>query len=218
MKITAVDAAASEFDTPPEVFAPVFRELRELNVVRHFTYHAGEDFYHILDGLRAIYEAIIFLDLQHGDRIGHASATGTDVDTWADILMKKVTMPQGIYLDDLIFVHCFIIEQKIESLYAKLPMIEIKIQEISRKIYNKTYGLEDLSSAWKKRYLDPRCIKENKTDKTLLGEHGDKYEAINKSDFELISLYNKKETYRKYRKPIEVKCFECFDSQELTLL
>ena len=217
-KITAVDAAASEFDTPPEVFAPAFRELRELNVVRHFTYHAGEDFYHILDGLRAIYEAIIFLDLQHGDRIGHASATGTDVDTWADILMKKVTMPQGIYLDDLIFVHCFILEQKIESLYAKLPMIEIKIQEISRKIYNKTYGLEDLSSAWKKRYLDPRCIKENKTDKTLLGEHGDKYEAINKSDFELISLYNKKETYRKYRKPIEVKCFECFDSQELTLL
>ena len=195
-KITAVDAAASEFDTPPEVFAPVFRELRELNVVRHFTYHAGEDFYHILDGLRAIYEAIIFLDLQHGDRIGHASATGTDVDTWADILMKKVIMPQGIYLDDLIFVHCFILEQKIESLYAKLPMIEIKIQEISRKIYNKTYGLEDLSSAWKKRYLDPRCIKENKTDKTLLGEHGDKYEAINKSDFELISLYNKKETYR----------------------
>lgn len=217
-KITAVDAAASEFDTPQEVFAPVFRELRELNVVRHFTYHAGEDFYHILDGLRAIYEAIIFLDLQHGDRIGHASATGTDVDTWADILMKKVTMPQGIYLDDLIFVHCFILEQKIESLYAKLPMIEIKIQEISRKIYNKTYGLEDLSSAWKKRYLDPRCIKENKTDKTLLGGHGAKYESIDKSDFELISLYNKKETYRKYRKPIEVKCFECFDSHELTLL
>lgn len=216
-RITAVDAAASEFDTPPEVFAPVFRKLRELNVVRHFTYHAGEDFYHILDGLRAIYEAIIFLDLQHGDRIGHASASGTDIITWADILMKKrITMPQGIYLDDLIFVHCFILEQKIESLYTKLPMVEIKIQEISRKIYNKSYGLEDLTSAWKKRYLDPRYIKENKENKTLLGEPDDKYKSVDNSDFELISLYNKKETYKKYKEPMEIDCFEIFDSNELS--
>ena len=217
-RITAVDAAASEFDTPPEVFAPVFRKLREANAVRHFTYHAGEDFYHILDGLRAIYEAIIFLNLQHGDRIGHASACGTDVDTWADILMKKITMPQGVYLDDLIFVHCFIIEQKIESLYAKLPMIEIKIYEIARKIYNKTYGMEDLISAWKKHYLDPRYIKENNTNKTLFGEADDKYKSVDKTDFEIISLYNRKETYKKYRQPIEVECFECFNANELTLL
>ena len=100
-KIIAVDAAASEFDTPPEVFAPVFRRLRKTHSVYHFTYHAGKDFYHILDGLRAIYEAIVFLDFQHGDRIGHASATGTDVETWADILMKEISIPKGIYMDDL---------------------------------------------------------------------------------------------------------------------
>lgn len=217
-RITAVDAAASEFDTPPEVFAPVFRKLRELNAVSHFTYHAGEDFYHILDGLRAIYEAIIFLDLQHGDRIGHASACGTDINTWADILMKELVIPQGIYLDDLIFVHCFILEQKIESLYTKLPMIEIKIQEISRKIYNKSYGVEDLTSAWKKHDLDPRYIKENNTNKTLFGEADDKYKSVDKTDFELISLYNKKETYKKYKEPIEIDCFEIFDSNELTLI
>lgn len=217
-RITAVDAAASEFDTPPEVFASVFRKLRELNVVRHFTYHAGEDFYHILDGLRAIYEAIIFLDLQHGDRIGHASASGTDINTWADILMKELVIPQGIYLDDLIFVHCFILEQKIESLYTKLPMIEIKIQEISRKIYNKSYGLEDLTSAWKKRFLDPRYIKEREFGRTLLGVPNDKYKSVDKIDFELISLYNKKETYKKYKEPIEIDCFEIFDTNELTLI
>lgn len=217
-RITAVDAASSEFDTPPEVFAPVFRKLRESNAVRHFTYHAGEDFYHILDGLRAIYEAIIFLDLQHGDRIGHASASGTDINTWADILMKELVIPQGIYLDDLIFVHCFILEQKIESLYTKLPMIEIKIQEISRKIYNKSYELEDLTSAWKKRFLDPRYIKEMEFDRTLLGVPNDKYKSVDKIDSELISLYNKKETYKKYKEPIEIGCFEIFDSNELTLI
>lgn len=217
-RITAVDAASSEFDTPPEVFAPVFKKLRESNAVRHFTYHAGEDFYHILDGLRAIYEAIIFLDLQHGDRIGHASASGTDINTWADILMKELVIPQGIYLDDLIFVHCFILEQKIESLYTKLPMIEIKIQEISRKIYNKSYELEDLTSAWKKRFLDPRYIKEREFDRTLLGVPNDKYKSVDKIDFELISLYNKKKTYKKYKEPIEIDCFEIFDTNELTLI
>ena len=79
---------------------------------------------------------------------------------------------------------------------CKLVVILRVHKGIIPKIYNKTYGVEDLSSAWKKRYLDPRCIKENKTDKTLLGEPGDKYESIDKSDFELILLYNKKETYR----------------------
>lgn len=76
--VTGADAAASEFDTPPEVFAPSFRRLRK-NGIRHFTYHAGEDFFHILSGLRAIYEAIEFLGLQAGDRIGHATAAGVDV-------------------------------------------------------------------------------------------------------------------------------------------
>ena len=96
-KIKGVDAAASEFDTPPEVFAPIFSQLRNSRVVNHFTFHAGEDFYHILSGLRTIYETVDFLDFSHGDRIGHASATGTDVNTWADILRNEIYMPQGEY-------------------------------------------------------------------------------------------------------------------------
>lgn len=215
-KIIAVDAAASEFDTPPEVFAPIFRKLRRMNIVRHFTYHAGEDFYHILDGLRAIYEAITFLDLQHGDRIGHASAAGTNVDTWADILMQGISIPQGIYLDDLIFAHCFILEQKIENLYVKLPMLEIKIQEIARKVCGRTFSLEDLTSAWKKRYLDPRKLKEKNVDVTLIGIADDTYNSVDSLDFELLSLYNKKEIYKKYKEPIEISCFEIFNSAELS--
>lgn len=42
-KVTGADAAASEFDTPPEVFAPSFLRLRA-HGMRHFTFHAGEDF------------------------------------------------------------------------------------------------------------------------------------------------------------------------------
>ena len=73
--IVGIDAAASEFDAPPEVFAPAFRYLKR-NGFKHFTYHAGEDFYHLLGGLRCIYEAVDFLNLSYGDRIGHATAAG----------------------------------------------------------------------------------------------------------------------------------------------
>ena len=36
--VTGADAAASEFDTPPEVFAPSFHRLRR-HGMQHFTYH-----------------------------------------------------------------------------------------------------------------------------------------------------------------------------------
>lgn len=56
---------------------------------------------------RNIYEAIDFLDMKHGDRIGHAAAAGTDVKTWADIVGNELYMPQGTYMDDLIFANLY---------------------------------------------------------------------------------------------------------------
>ena len=77
-KLVGVDAANSELGCRPEVFAQSFRYLRKHSDGRlHFTYHAGEDFYDIADGLRAIDEAIRLLHLKGGDRIGHGLALGT---------------------------------------------------------------------------------------------------------------------------------------------
>ena len=41
---------------------------------------------------------------------------------------------------------------------------------------------------------------------------------MDKTNFEIISLYNRKETYKKYNDPIEIECFGIFDSTELRLL
>ncbi len=46
------------------------------------TVHAGEDFRHILAGLRAVVEPIAWGVLRSGDRIGHATALRIDVDRW----------------------------------------------------------------------------------------------------------------------------------------
>lgn len=96
--IIGVDAAASEFDAPPEVFAPAFRYLKRRGF-NHFTYHAGEDFFHLLGGLRSIYEAVDFLDFSYGDRIGHATAAGVSPKQWIENVGECIYLRKGEYLD-----------------------------------------------------------------------------------------------------------------------
>ena len=89
-KVVGLDAANSEIFCRPEVYAQAFRFLRghEVKIDEEIddypndlriTYHVGEDFMDIADGLRAVEEALIFLNLKNGDRLGHALVLGTDV-------------------------------------------------------------------------------------------------------------------------------------------
>ena len=90
-RIFGIDAASGEIGCRPEVFAQAFRYLKnhrysvktmegikKLPQLRA-TYHVGEDFLDVADGLRAIDEVINFLNLSYGDRLGHALALGIDV-------------------------------------------------------------------------------------------------------------------------------------------
>ena len=118
--VTGADAAASEFDTPPEVFAPSFHRLRK-HGMQHFTYHAGEDFFHVLSGLRAIYEAMEYLGLKAGDRIGHATAAGVDVRLWKENIGERLWMRREDYLADLLFAYHLIAGTKGCALESLLP-------------------------------------------------------------------------------------------------
>ena len=95
--VVGLDAASREIGTDPWVFAPAYRLARELtlrprkgltidgkrdNPVLGLTYHVGEDYAHLLSGLRHIYEAVDFFKLHAGDRLGHAIALGADVEPW----------------------------------------------------------------------------------------------------------------------------------------
>jgi hypothetical protein len=48
------------------------------------TVHVGEDFVHLLTGLRRVDEALDYLELREGDRIGHGLALGVDPREWAE--------------------------------------------------------------------------------------------------------------------------------------
>lgn len=197
--IVGIDAAASEFDTPPEVFAPVFKKLRKKGF-QHFTYHAGEDFYHLLGGLRAIYEAITFLDLQRGDRIGHATAAGVDPETWVHNVGCEVVVPIGAYMDDLLFVYNLISNNECKALDSLMPRLYMRITELSREIYpNDDFQVYDLIYAWKRRQED-------------ILELADSGELNN---IKALRRYHQKEYVERYKKEIKVKIFEILDEKAL---
>ena len=159
--VIGIDAAASEFDTPPEVFAPAFRLLRRRGF-EHFTFHAGEDFFHIISGLRAIYESIDFFEMQHGDRIGHAVASGIDAQVWINNVGQNILIRQGEQLDNLLFTYHLIVTEKIDSLKSYLPHIAHKISELCYKIYQEFYPVEILLKAWLLRKYCPMLLFSNK--------------------------------------------------------
>lgn len=98
-----LDAAGSEINCPPEVFAPVYRKARAAGFT-NFTYHVGEDFHDLLSGLRAIDEAIRMLGLGAGCRIGHALALGTDVRQYYEDRHLTMLLSKQMLLDNLVWL------------------------------------------------------------------------------------------------------------------
>lgn len=198
-KVVGIDAAASEFDTPPEVFAPSFRFLRERGY-QHFTYHAGEDFFHILSGLRAMYEAVVYLKLQRGDRIGHGTASGVSPDVWRDNIGERLLIRQGEYLDDLIFSFHLISSGQDDALKKLLPQIGMKIDDMSYSIYQTYKPVLAHIKAWQMRGEEPEDIaqKENPDDTEKLFQN-----------------YHQKDTDERYNKIIEIPTYDIFDSKSL---
>lgn len=99
-----IDAANSELNQAPEVFAPAYRLFERESGISHKTYHCGEDFLHLISGIRAVYEAITFLKLRNGNRIGHGIAVGISPKTWVESMPAKLVVSKRDWLLDMIFV------------------------------------------------------------------------------------------------------------------
>lgn len=118
-RVRGIDAASNEVTCPPEVFSMAFRFLRGFrpadfvgSSVLHpptaprlsATYHVGEDFMDIASALRAIDEAILFLGLHRGDRLGHALGLGVAPELHYRRKGRKIFQPKQERLDDLIWL------------------------------------------------------------------------------------------------------------------
>lgn len=118
-RVRGIDGCANEVGCRPEVFATAFRFLRGFQSTELWrpdpllprtghrlsvTYHAGEDFYDIANGLRAIDEALYFLDYRRGERIGHALALGVDPQVHYRKKSMSIVLPKQDRLDDLVWL------------------------------------------------------------------------------------------------------------------
>lgn len=173
-RIRGIDASSEEIVCRPEVFAQAFRFLKNESVTQMnyetgklrqlpdlcITYHVGEDFLDIVDGLRAIDEAISFLNMRCGDRLGHALALGINPVEWYDSKSGYILIPQMDYLDNLVWLYSKIRKYRIEGLEDTLRYIEKRYDEYFRVIYLNHMKDSDLAHVIRsaKDYYDKKNI------------------------------------------------------------
>ncbi len=127
------------------------------------TYHAGEDFLDVADGLRAIDEAITYMNMSFGERISHALALGIDVKEWYQLKDRTIVLPKQDYLDNV----CWLIN-KIDLLHIEVEQSAYNLlQREFRWYFEEIYDMRkedlfhvnyrDYYNAWFLRGDNPKC-------------------------------------------------------------
>lgn len=177
--IVGLDAASSENDTEPWVFAPVYLRardskrkdifykedklmLRKRIKTLKFTYHVGEDFRHLISGLRHIDEVIENFKFHAGDRIGHGIALGADVDRWIRG-NRIVVLPRIEYLENMLWVWGLYKDGYYNNSFD-VSYLEQEIMTQAEKIYGVITGI-NIYTLWK---VYKRKFKDFVADKGLI--------------------------------------------------
>lgn len=158
--IRGIDACSNEIGCRPETFATDFRYLRQVipnnsrclyeknekPVQLKLTYHVGEDFLNLTDGLRAIDEAILFLNMRRCDRLGHALALGIDADKYYELKDYRVIMPKQDALDDDVWLLYKANELNIQIDKSLEQQMVYRIQDRIRYIYGDSLRKYNISA------------------------------------------------------------------------
>lgn len=152
--IVGIDTASVENRAEPWVFAPVYLAIRKQKITKPvmpigskyayinnigLTFHVGEEFRHILSGMRHIYEVISFMGFKAGDRIGHGIALGEDIERWID-KHETIIIPAGEWLEDLVWLWGVSISGELNiQIFAEKIVKEI--MTLAEKIYGKDESL-----------------------------------------------------------------------------
>ena len=159
-KVLGIDACAQEIGCRPEVFAPVFRRLSnhtsraEGNVEvpqLRMTYHVGEDFLDVVDGLRAVDEAVHFLNLKCGSRIGHGTVLGIPVRKWYQKKRNTIVLSRQDYLDNIVWMYHKINEFHIEGCSELLEFLRQEFDEAFYLVYRRNIDMKEVRRIWEER-------------------------------------------------------------------
>lgn len=112
-------------------------------------------------------EALTFLHLEQGDRIGHGTAAGIAPELWIDRMDDSVKLSQGEWLDDLVMTY-WLITTNAPMIYPELnsllPRLHNDIMDLHKEIYGHDNSMKEIIEAWLLREQDPKPILEKAID------------------------------------------------------
>lgn len=211
-RVRGIDACNHEIPCRPEVFGNIFRYIRDYTPLHRswidptvlprisFTYHVGEDFLDIVDGLRAMDEAMLFLDMRRGDRLGHALALGVDPQLHYNIKSSLLILPKQDCLDNFVWI-CNRAAVLGVSLSDKLRQeLETKAHDLFYDIYRDaieeekwcySVSMDDYFSSWFLRGDSPKYYRTGKFNKNILCDSYDLYGLNPASQINNIDYYRR---------------------------
>jgi hypothetical protein len=146
--VRGLDLCTDEMGVPTWVFVPLIRHMqlagqRASTYLRRFglevpplrlTVHAGEDFVHLLTGLRHVDEVGRYLDLRQGSRIGHGLALGVDPREWAR-RAGRIPVACEERLFDLAWEWDWVAREGMNYSSCRRQFVEHEIVRLSEKVF-----------------------------------------------------------------------------------
>ena len=153
IQIVGIDAASTEMFCRPEVFGHIFRYARKKGLSNQ-TYHVGEDFFDIVDGLRAIDEAMLFLELNGArNRIGHALAMGIEADMYYTKRRFNILAPKQYVLDNCVWICIKASKYNIDMPNSLETELMNRAKQLYKEIGYDCYKPFDLYTYWNSMLL-----------------------------------------------------------------
>lgn len=175
--IRGLDLCTDEAGIPVWVMAPLIRWVREAGRLAadrlkrqgnktppplRTSVHAGEDFIHLLSGLRRIDDTVRFLELEEGDRLGHALALGIDASGWCTNAGRVVQTREERLLDLVWEWSCYT-KCDVEVTSKRLAYVSSEIRRLARTIFKDAGPLSDKPEdlvLWWEQLHDDKSLRE----------------------------------------------------------
>ncbi len=183
--VRGFDLCTDEAGVPVWVMAPLIRWVRDagrqaaVQLKRRgefkippprISVHAGEDFVHLLTGLRRLDESVTHLRLEEGDRLGHALALGVDPQVWSG-RAGRVVLTAEERLFDLIWEWSCYARHGIGVASERLAYVRTKMVRLASRIFGRSYAPEDLMDFVDRLHTEQELRMEGFPDKPTLRVH-----------------------------------------------
>lgn len=176
-QIVGIDAAGSEFNCRAEAFAECYRKIKATSREHWIdmlseksqqqlgrTFHVGEDFYDIIDGLRAVEESILFLNLGRGDRVGHGVALGIDAHKYYGERHHTLIINRQCLLDNVVWMLSKLDNYSIPDSFGLRGRLQAIYNRLILDVFNSNASYQDYYASWLLRGDRPSLIFDGKKD------------------------------------------------------